>query len=109
MKKAIKWALVGAAAVGAGAFVANRIIACKRKRDEEKMFHPCHCGNGDNCGCGEDHDCECGGECHCHDEEHVCNCGCHDAEEPRVDVDAMSADEAVATEEVATEDNTPVE
>lgn len=106
MKKAIKWALVGAAVVGAGAFIANRVVACKRKRDEEKMFHPCGCG--DNCGCGEDHECECGGECHCHDEEHVCNCGCHDEEEPRVDVDAMPA-EAVATEEVAAEDNTPVE
>ena len=102
MKKAIKWALVGAAVVGAGAFVANRIIACKRKRDEEKMFHPCHCGCGDNCGCGEDHECECGGECHCHDEE-----------EPRVDVDAMPAEEVVVeeapVEAVVDETATPAE
>ena len=118
MKKAIKWIVAGAAIAGAGAYIVNRIIS-KKREEEAEMFHACHCGGdckcdgehkhehecccGDNCGCGEDHACECN-----HEEGAVCDCACHDAEEPRVDIDAMPAEE-VATEEVAAEDKTPVE
>lgn len=100
MKKAIKWALVGAAVVGAGAFIANRIVACKRKKAD---LHLCKCGHGDDCDC--DGECQCGGEC-----GGECECHCHDEQEPRVDVEAMPVEEA--TEEVVEEapaDTTPVE
>lgn len=106
MKKAIKWIVAGAAIAGAGAYVVNRIISKKRK-EEAEMFHACHCGG--DCKCGGDHEHEC--ECGC--EDHACECSCHDDEEPRVDVDAMPAEEVPAeeipAEDIVEEDTTPVE